>query len=377
MGKDLDDLEPFPPHLRRKIQLMTEGPHTGHQKQIFEEIRRLTEPYERFQSQFLEQLGASQQSANAISEIIAASNASIALFRDSLVGKSWYLELEKMHKSWQIEFASVNAITEQVRATAAFDLSLVTRNLTVSESLSQALAAVKSFEMPGLTSDVLGRIRLEQNVLSGSLKSLLDSIVTPHDYLSLPFSSVVGASREVFTSTYAIGALVLSIQDDIPFELSDEEGDVREEVSDCVELIKSIDPDLVRLYYGSTEALEGTSVDKARHVLTSLRELFTQILHRLAPDDEVEGWVDLTDGKLWHNGRPTRKARVLYLCRQIGHGDLERFIRLDADAIVSLFDTYNDVHKVNPKLTDKQLSALVLRTESFVSYLIQLKRETL
>jgi hypothetical protein len=130
------------------------------------------------------------------------------------------------------------------------------------------------------------------------------------------------------------------------------------------------------MYQGSLDALKSDSIDKPRHVLVSLRELWTHVLHRLAPDNEVMGWIDLNDKSLVHEGKPTRRARALYICRNVRQGDLARFVECDTKSIVALFNVFQDVHKVDPQLTDGQLKALALRSESYITYIIQVWRET-
>jgi hypothetical protein len=57
---------------------------------------------------------------------------------------------------------------------------------------------------------------------------------------------------------------------------------------------------------------------KTRGRLIALRqfgELFTHILHGLSPDAEVRKWS--TEPAHYHNGRrPTRRAWLLYICRE-------------------------------------------------------------
>ena len=60
-----------------------------------------------------------------------------------------------------------------------------------------------------------------------------------------------------------------------------------------------------------TRCCWGNSVDRPRHVMTSLRELLTHTLHRLAPDREVQGWS--SDSEYYNDGRPTRHALSIHL----------------------------------------------------------------
>jgi Predicted pPIWI-associating nuclease len=74
------------------------------------------------------------------------------------------------------------------------------------------------------------------------------------------------------------------------------------------DLLREFDGSLCPLLVGARQALAGRNPDRARHVTTSLRELFTQVLHSLAPDDGVRSWTSQADHFI--DKRPTRRARL-------------------------------------------------------------------
>jgi len=376
LKKKIDDIDPIPPALRRKLKIITEGPFMGFQQAIFDDLRRKMEPYERIHKQILGASRPSEELMKSMSQVIAANNKALELFRLSVPPTAWQLDLEKIHKSWSKQFVPINSMIEEIKAAATIDFSSMAKSLTVSESITKAMSALAAPADLGLSSTIIEQLRSEDRRLSESMRSLIASIAIPTDYLTLPYSSVLGASRELFTNSNAIGTLYPSIHEDTSIDLIDEQRRAREETSDCVELLRMVDPELVQLYQGSIDALNGDSVDKPRHVLVSLRELWTHVLHRLAPDEEVMGWIDPKDDSLLHNGRPTRRARALYICRNVRQGDLAAFVQCETDSIVTLFDVFQDVHKINPQLTDGQLKALALRSESYITYIIQVWRET-
>ena len=79
--------------------------------------------------------------------------------------------------------------------------------------------------------------------------------------------------------------------------------------------------------------------DRARHVTTSVRELFSQVLHGLAPDEEVRAWS--SNEQHFQNRRPTRRARLLYICRHINSDPLTRFVEDDVQAALSFVEALN------------------------------------
>ena len=57
---------------------------------------------------------------------------------------------------------------------------------------------------------------------------------------------------------------------------------------DVDEELASFDSRLLALINGARQSLESDNPDRARHVTTSVRELFMQLLHGLAPDAEIK-----------------------------------------------------------------------------------------
>ena len=152
--------------------------------------------------------------------------------------------------------------------------------------------------------------------------------------------------------------------------------EVEEEVSICVALLRQVDPALVGAYAGARDALHGPNPDRARHILISLRELWNHLLRRIAPDKQVLEWIPKDDKSLRHEGRPTRKARILYVCRDLNHDPLTDFVVHDTRALVALVGFFDRVHQLEPKLSDQQLSALLLRTDSWLAYILQIWQES-
>ena len=129
---------------------------------------------------------------------------------------------------------------------------------------------------------------------------------------------------------------------------------------------------LCRLLQGARDSVISDNPDRARHVTTSVRELFTQVLHTLAPDDGVREWS--TDEQHFHNNRPTRRARLLYICRHINCDPLARFVENDVRAALSFVDSLHaGTHVVESTLTEPQLRSIVLRMESLLLFLLQLR----
>src|SRR5260370_41197600 len=133
-------------------------------------------------------------------------------------------------------------------------------------------------------------------------------------------------------------------------------------------LLAELDINLVRLRQGANQALLSDNVDRGRHFLISLRELFTQVLHRLAPDNKIKNWT--ASPEHFDKGRPTRKARLLFVCRGINYDPFSSFVEKDIASILSACDIFNRAHEVAIPFTQEQLVALKIRVESALRLLL-------
>ena len=130
-----------------------------------------------------------------------------------------------------------------------------------------------------------------------------------------------------------------------------------------------INSDLLNLLQGARAALSADNPDRARHVTVSLRELIGRVLHQFAPKDKIKAWS--TDHSYYdEEGKPTRRARLLYICREINSDPLSKFVDVDVKSVLTLIQVLNaETHVIPCRLTDRQLQALVGRTESCLQFL--------
>jgi Predicted pPIWI-associating nuclease len=149
---------------------------------------------------------------------------------------------------------------------------------------------------------------------------------------------------------------------------------LEEAVPSIDDLLRRFNPSLCPLLDGARKSLVSRNPDRIRHVTTSLRELFTQVLHSLASDREVGSWTSQPDH--FHNGRPTRRARLLYVCRNINEGPFIDFVRDDVNATLSFVDSLSSgTHTVEFRLSPAQLKSTVARMESLLVFLLQIRND--
>lgn len=213
------------------------------------------------------------------------------------------------------------------------------------------------------------------HVLASGFDRLTATAGSALAFRDLPSFALPGASREVVVSGNALRALASS-EDDAEEEESECLTDLREETASVGDLLGEADPALAEMYRGAKAALSGRNADRIRHVLVSLRELWSHLLRILAPDEEMLPWLVDQGGELSHNGRPTKRARLLYLCRGYQHQPLTDFVESDAKAFTGYLDLLNRLHRPEPGFSESQLRALVLRTDSWLLFLLQISRES-
>lgn len=160
-------------------------------------------------------------------------------------------------------------------------------------------------------------------------------------------------------------------------DLEQEKQSIKNEVFKGVEQIETLlinigSSDLVPMWQGAKAALNSIeNPDYARQFTVSLRELFNHIIHRLSPDDEINNWSG-GNKELFHNGKPTRRARLLYICRSVNHDIFSDFVDKDIKAILAMIDVFHrGTHQVNISLTHKQLIVLQNRIKYAINFLIE------
>lgn len=120
-------------------------------------------------------------------------------------------------------------------------------------------------------------------------------------------------------------------------------------------LLADLNPELIQLYQGAKTATYSENPDKARHFTSSHRELDTHVLHLLAPDEAVTAWTN--NEEHFHNGRPTRRARLLYIVRNAptSVGSMDFFIQ---DSLAQLDFLNRDQHRLRHEYSDEFLEIL-------------------
>lgn len=213
---------------------------------------------------------------------------------------------------------------------------------------------------------------------STSYSNLYDSFgASPDLVLSYPPAISRLPALEYFSGVYLLEAIS---EEEGEITDSEEIQQVREAISaenddTLPALLQSIDVGLVNVWKGANASLHSDNPDRARHTATSLRELFTHVLHRLAPDEEVRKWSTLPE-HYDEKGKPTRRARLLYICREINHGPFSDFVQQDVKAGLEFIQLFQrGTHEITISFTQSQLLALKIKMDSLLRFLIQISQQ--
>lgn len=345
---------------------------------VYEQMEQALEPIRRHHLEISRSIEFSGLASSHLAEIVQANQRWQDLIDQASASSRVFEDIKRTHQTWLEGIRPMQDSIEQLQAAAKLSLGDIAYRMTVSERLFagidfDAMRQAMALPEPAFLKfqDVIGNVTSTYEILAASIRIL-------PDVTHLPTFALPGATREVFITGYALDAIR------VPEEPEDEDdasvvqliAEVEQETSGCIGLLQAVDPALARPYIGAHDALRGRNADRARHILSSLREFWNHLLRRLAPDEHVLTWVSTDDKDLLHEGRPTRRARVLYVCRGLNHEPLTDFVVQDTRALVKLVDFFNRVHELDPELTDEQLRALLLRTDSWLTYILQIWKGT-
>ncbi len=344
---------------------------------VIEQMKRTLEPIRCQQLEISRALELS--GATRIQEIVSANQHWQELIKQATATNRIAESLAAAHKSWldtiklnQYDFSHLS----RLQASAKLALCDTSLQLAASERLMagidfEAIRGRFRIEMP-----VIARLESSIAHVAASYGSLAESLREISDITRLPAFVLPEATREIYTTSFALETLR-------PWDERDEAeaeteiqlvAEAELETSGCIALLQQVDPRLARPYIGARNALYGNNADRARHILSSLRELWNHLLRRLAPEDLVAAWIPGVSNQkdLLDKGKPTRRARVLYVCRELNNDPLTDFLMHDTQALVKMIELFNRVHELETTLTDEQLRAILLRTDSWLMYILQL-----
>lgn len=306
-------------------------------------------------------------------QALTSANTNLARMLESVSIKD--SALSKIFQDQQRLRATIKGLAINDSLTSAFARIDTTRMFSASLLAQTKLAAFDRLSigtLAGIDTAFSKALTVNFGNLTRSYQSLLDAASTRESlFKHVPFITTY-APVEYYREVEVLERITVEEEE---AEHDDELviGEALSESAPSVDaLLADFNDSLCRLLQGARSSLVSDNPDRARHVTASVRELFTQVLHALAPDDEIRDWS--TNEQHFHNNRPTRRARLLYISRHINSDPLTRFVEDDVGAALSFVDSLNaGTHVVESRLTESQLRAIVSRMESLLVFLLQLR----
>lgn len=389
MDNDLKNFRPAYMKLQEEMERLSHALKPSY-LYVYEQMERALEPIRQHHLEISRSIELSRLASSHLTEIVQANQRWQDLIDQATASSRVFEDLARTHQSWLDRIKPMQDSIAQIQAAAVMSLGDVAYRMTITERLFagidfDAMRRAITLPEPAILKleNVIGDVTLTYEKLATSIRILPDMTY-------LPAFALPGATREVFITGYALDTIYIR---DVPGRERDASvvqliAEVEQETSDCIGLLQSVDPSLARAYIGAHDALRGRNADRARHILSSLRELWNHLLRRLAPDERVWPWVDSQGSReqlckkgellFFKDGKEhlTRGSRVLFVCRKLNHPPLSDFVVQDTRALVKLVEFFNRVHELEPELTDEHLRALLLRTDSWLTYILQIWEET-
>lgn len=275
------------------------------------------------------------------------------------------------HGRWLEEMAkSLGHSTQMAEITFKRDMSAMLSTSLAAQSMLSELQPYRLGALIHTAASLQESLRFTLDKFAVSYNDLFGFIgQRPSNILEIEPNVTQYPPLEVFREAALLGEI--TIPEEKQVVLDEYQVPVVPEEMSLEDSLRRIDTGLPALLHGAREALNKANPDRARHVVTSIRELFTHVLHRLAPDDGIRAWTD--SAQFFDNGRPTRRARLLYINRGINVDTLSSFVDADVNSALTLIKALQvGTHEITSRFTDRQLRALVDRMESLLLFLLRL-----
>lgn len=211
--------------------------------------------------------------------------------------------------------------------------------------------------------------------VSKHYSSLLKSFEeNPISFTKISPALTKSASIEYFTGANLLEAISVDEEQITEEEIIKNEI-LLENESSLTSYLPRLDTGLTKMWHGANAALSSSNPDKVRHFSASIRELFTHVIHILAPDEQIKKWSN--DSFLYDKGKPTRKARLLFIYRNISNDRFTKFVEKDVSATVEFLRLFQEgTHAITASFSEHQLIALKAKAESTLRFLLEIDLKT-
>lgn len=314
-------------------------------------------------------------SSTSAFETISQANSRLAtLFKEQNSLSKQVKEAFSINQHWLAEIQSIkglNSIEEASRIALSFHCDGIAHAaLLAQERLINSHWSVLGRSVFHKTGELTGVLE-SFNVLTGSYNSLIHSFgEDKSNFVDFPPFVSGLPPVEILTCSDLIDTISREDPEERVENTDALENEIRDDIESSLdELLVHVNPEIKKLWLGAKSALSSTNPDKKRHVVVSLREMLTHVLHGIAPDSEVKKWT--SDPSYFHDERPTREARLLFVCRDINSGPFKEFVNKDVESHIKFIRLFQrGTHELNIDFTEQQLRTLFIRSEALARFLL-------
>ncbi|TXE03729.1 hypothetical protein [Algoriphagus aquimarinus] len=277
--------------------------------------------------------------------------------------------INKLHELITVNDGLINQFSLQATLGKVTEL-----NLFAEKSLTSISALGDIGLVIGMSKDLQLKLSSSLNLLTDSYKDIFKGFEnTPTTILDLNPTLLRGIPTQLFNTSNLLESISITEIEDIKEEEIKTDIIYENEIGLSYYLNK-LDKELYKMWMGAKEALKSKNPDRVRHFSISIRELLTHVLHSLAATDKVKDWTK--NPEHYHDGRPTRKARILYICRDIRTKNFEKYVNADVNSMIEFINLFQEgSHSKSPSFSDKQLIAMRTKAESTLKFLLEISEK--
>lgn len=138
-------------------------------------------------------------------------------------------------------------------------------------------------------------------------------------------------------------------------------------------LLARLNPAFAVQLRGAMLRIEERGPDWLTQAAVSLRRVLLGVLHTAAPNDLVLPWVTKRKTQVDRQGRPTRRARIDWLCGSIRHEDDRESVRAKLDSALAALDLLNRaIHSNECPELEESFTSVSARIKSAIRHIATL-----
>lgn len=259
-------------------------------------------------------------------------------------------------------------------------LSSIVINSSIAKATELSVFAEKSLShfdyksigsLIGISEESRANLNASFTIFSIGYSGLLNTFnINPKSYFDLNSSFVKSVPIEYFTGANLLEIISREEEVSVEEEILKNEIQYENEVF-LSKFLPKIDSGLYDMWKGAIEAYHSDNSDKVRHFATSIREIFTHLMGKMAPDEEIKQWSQSEQD--FHDGRPTRKSRLNFMCRNISNDSFKDFVNKDVAATLAFINLFQKgTHQIKPNFSQKQLTAIKSKSESTIKFMLEI-----